>query len=74
MRARWFSVAALALSSVAWGKPTSKMTEAELVTQLQTHKSEKQRELAADALGERRAVDAIPALRGACAPTGHPFV
>jgi HEAT repeat protein len=74
---RWMSgavAAFLMISTPAAAASTTKMTEDQLITQLQTHKSSKQREKAADELGERRAVSAVRALREACAPSGEPFV
>jgi hypothetical protein len=67
-------IALLALSPAALAKSTTKMTEAELIDTLQHHKSTKQREKAADELGERRAVGALDALGAACAPQEHVFV
>jgi len=60
--------ASLLLATTAAAKPPSKMSDDELVATLVEHKSAKQREKAADELGERRTEGAIEALRGRCIP------
>lgn len=67
-------LALLALSATAAAKSPSAMSETELIDTLQHHKSTKQREKAADELGNRRAVAALPALGAACEPAQQVFV
>lgn len=61
-------VTSLALASAAHAKPPTKMSDDELVATLTEHKSAKQREKAADEIGERRVEGAVGALRDRCVP------
>lgn len=62
-------IAAMFVSSTAFAANFKKMTVDQIVTVLQTDKSSKNREKAADWIGDNRLLDAGPALRGACNPS-----